>query len=278
MSLLDDRLGATSIVTARQRDLQLVADCDDDSIVTVQPSTSVSNGISAIATSPFHFDIEQALQESRAYRMVTRDTCDNSFVSSAFRTNAWSVYLGLTLANISVISVLALPLFASDISNPQYYNFGTRTLEPGLAELSWMGSFVAEVAQSPVPELKPDTTRSVDSSTDGEGSTSIEKVPAEAPTTEDGKKIQEVSVMETEVPGLPNFEQVLPKNQRKEKQKTQGKTECRNQEGDAVQRELTTPPTAPPSVTAMSWTCHGCHRPGEEKANFTLGNVEMTQS
>lgn len=169
MSLIDDRLGATSTITARQRDPQPVADCDDDSIVTVQPSTSVSNGISAIATSSFHFDIEQALQESRAYRMVTRDTCDNSFVSSAFRTNAWPVYSGLTLANISVISVLALPLFASDISNPQYYNFGTRTLEPDLAELSWMGSFVAEVAQGPIAELKPDTTRNVDSGTGGEG-------------------------------------------------------------------------------------------------------------
>lgn len=80
---------------------------------------------------------------------------------------------------------------------------------------------------------------------------------------------------ETEVPGLPNFEQVLPKNQRKEKQNMQGKIKCRHQEGDAVKRESMTPSTASPAVIAISWTCHGCHRPGKERANFTLGKFSQ---
>lgn len=55
--------------------------------------------------------------------MAKQDCCDRSFVSSAIRTNAWSIFSGLSLADISIISVVALPLYADDITNQEHYSF-----------------------------------------------------------------------------------------------------------------------------------------------------------
>lgn len=49
---------------------------------------------------------------------------DYSMRSSIARTNAWSIFSGISLSNISEISVIALPLYSEDIANPQHYNFG----------------------------------------------------------------------------------------------------------------------------------------------------------
>ena len=49
---------------------------------------------------------------------------DFSFRSSIARSNAWSVFSGLSLGDISIMSVVALPVYPDDISNPQHYDFG----------------------------------------------------------------------------------------------------------------------------------------------------------
>ncbi|KAF4499311.1 Ras family, other [Fusarium agapanthi] len=85
--------------------------------------------ISAVL-SLFEFDFEHDLKLSRVYRLAKRDTMDFSIHSSVARTHAWSSLSGISLSDISHISVLALPLYVEDISNPQHYNFGQDTIQP----------------------------------------------------------------------------------------------------------------------------------------------------
>lgn len=51
---------------------------------------------------------------------------DVSFTTSAVRTHAWSIFSGLSLSDVSVISAIALPLYLSEISNHQWYNLAGR--------------------------------------------------------------------------------------------------------------------------------------------------------
>jgi hypothetical protein len=67
---------------------------------------------------------EDDLKLSRVYSRTQLYESDVSFTSSAVRTHAWSVYSGLSLAEASVISAIALPLYSHDISNSQWYKFG----------------------------------------------------------------------------------------------------------------------------------------------------------
>lgn len=69
--------------------------------------------------SPF----EQDLETSRVYRRATRMSLDLSVRSSVAQTHAWSMFSGLSLGQISNLSVLALPLYADDITNAQHYAF-----------------------------------------------------------------------------------------------------------------------------------------------------------
>jgi hypothetical protein len=64
---------------------------------------------------------EEILENTRVYRRTQRNSADASFRSSMVRTHAWSVFSGLSLADISVQSVIALPLFPEDNVNLQWY-------------------------------------------------------------------------------------------------------------------------------------------------------------
>jgi hypothetical protein len=65
---------------------------------------------------------------------VYKRTClyqpDASFTSYAIRVHAWSIFSGLSLSEVSMISVIALPLYSHDISNSQWYSFGEPS-QPG---------------------------------------------------------------------------------------------------------------------------------------------------
>lgn len=70
------------------------------------------------------FDFEEDLESSRAYRRAQRDTMDFSFRSSIAPSNIWSIYSGLSLGDISIMSVIALPVYQEDITNSENYDFG----------------------------------------------------------------------------------------------------------------------------------------------------------
>ncbi|GAP90620.2 hypothetical protein SAMD00023353_4800690 [Rosellinia necatrix] len=67
------------------------------------------------------FEFERDLVASRVYRRVKRDTMDFSFRSSVSRANDWSILSGLSLADISALSVIALPLDLQDVVNRRHY-------------------------------------------------------------------------------------------------------------------------------------------------------------
>jgi hypothetical protein len=71
-----------------------------------------------IAQNPvaFHRSFEKLLESSRAYRRASHSECDVSFSSSNIRSHAWSALSGVSLADISIISVIALPLESDEIS------------------------------------------------------------------------------------------------------------------------------------------------------------------
>ena len=69
--------------------------------------------------SPFAF--EDDAETSRAQKRTKLNSADTSFTSPAVRTNAWS---NLSLADISVISIIALPLYLHEIPNSRWYTTG----------------------------------------------------------------------------------------------------------------------------------------------------------
>ncbi|RKL09136.1 hypothetical protein BFJ70_g16709 [Fusarium oxysporum] len=69
------------------------------------------------------FDFEDDLESSRVYRRAQRDTMDFSFRSSIARSRNWYVSSGLSLGDVSAISVIALPIYPTDLTNAQHYDF-----------------------------------------------------------------------------------------------------------------------------------------------------------
>ena len=67
---------------------------------------------------------ESFLHRSRAYEHCHFQHSETSLTSSARRSNVLSTFTSLSLADISNISVFSLPIYASDISNSNYYTFG----------------------------------------------------------------------------------------------------------------------------------------------------------
>ncbi|KAI1365901.1 hypothetical protein F5Y08DRAFT_338301 [Xylaria arbuscula] len=67
------------------------------------------------------FEFERDLQLSSVYRRVRRGSMDFSFHSSIARTNAWSLLSDYSLADLSVLSVIALPLDLSEVTNSHCY-------------------------------------------------------------------------------------------------------------------------------------------------------------
>jgi len=61
------------------------------------------------------FDFDDDLANSRVYRRNRKNDSNSSFATSAHYVHSWSIFSGLSLADISVISVISLPLNSEDI-------------------------------------------------------------------------------------------------------------------------------------------------------------------
>jgi hypothetical protein len=75
---------------------------------------------------------QSSLLASRVYRRVKRAESLISFDSSNLGSAAWSIFSGLSLSDMSVLSAIALPLYQSDITNAESYEFGE---EPDLSRV-----------------------------------------------------------------------------------------------------------------------------------------------
>lgn len=84
-------------------------------------------GQTATSGAIIRFAFEPVLQASRVYlRHEQRNECDVSFSSSAQRSHAWSALAGYSLADVSILSVIAMPLTAADVVTGAQYYTGAR--------------------------------------------------------------------------------------------------------------------------------------------------------
>lgn len=107
------------------KDYSLLRGAIGSSSRTASSVISTTSRISDFSSLRFRRDLEN----SRVYRRVKRPESHMSFSSSAVDSRAWSIFSGLSLAEISTVSVIALPLFPSDIQNPNHYTFGSEIEE-----------------------------------------------------------------------------------------------------------------------------------------------------
>ncbi|KAK3296413.1 uncharacterized protein B0H64DRAFT_398195 [Chaetomium fimeti] len=135
LSQSQDSFAAKSIATRHPDDENSTIrdDNNDDSstIRGVQRSNTVRSRFSTFGGSAIKFAFENILEQSRVYRKTDQyQECDRSFASTAQRSHAWSVFSGYSLADISVMSVIAMPLTTLDVANGQYYVIGSETILP----------------------------------------------------------------------------------------------------------------------------------------------------
>lgn len=120
-----------STFTSRREDDHTIvqqqdADANDDALTIREVEHSDSShksidSISTITVSHHGLEFESILEQSWVYRRNERNDCDCSFVSSVQRSYAWSVFSGYSLADISILSVIAMPLTLRELANARYY-------------------------------------------------------------------------------------------------------------------------------------------------------------
>ncbi|QGI65352.1 hypothetical protein CEK27_009323 [Fusarium fujikuroi] len=134
IAAVDMLLRDNSDLSRRMMGMENIVDTMSHRRATIQSTKDIDaqkgKATSSRRSSLFEFDFEHDLKLSRVYRHAKRDTMDFSARSSVARTHAWSSLSGISLSDISHISVLALPLYVEDISNPQHYNFGQESIQP----------------------------------------------------------------------------------------------------------------------------------------------------
>ncbi len=127
---LEDAFDAQSVVSKRRSVALTFRDprYDDEATPPLSPSTTLTKPSSG-------FDFESDLEASRPYRRAQRDTVDFSFRSSVAHSNAWSLFSELSLSDVSLMSVIALPVYADEVGNSHHYAFGKRRPVPPLTPM-----------------------------------------------------------------------------------------------------------------------------------------------
>lgn len=99
-----------------------------DNLSTIRSNETPRSRFSKFSLSAFarsiSFSFEEDLQSSRVYRKASYSHSQTSLTSSARFSTALSVFSGFTLAQVSSISVFALPVYPEDLHNSQWYTFG----------------------------------------------------------------------------------------------------------------------------------------------------------
>ncbi|KAH7350277.1 hypothetical protein BKA66DRAFT_476671 [Pyrenochaeta sp. MPI-SDFR-AT-0127] len=105
------------------------------------------------------FQFESALGASRVYRKVQRETADFSFRSSMALSHAWSALSDISLSDISLVSVVALPVLMDDITNTHHYTFHEPedTVEDNVAPTRIDSALELDTTQDLAPTAKPIT-------------------------------------------------------------------------------------------------------------------------
>lgn len=91
-------------------------------IETVRGASEISGGdLEALEAPTFTFTFDQDLRNSRPYTRAMKRSSMWSTTSSAVHTMNWSCLSGLSLAEVSEISVIGLPISAEELWNGHHY-------------------------------------------------------------------------------------------------------------------------------------------------------------
>lgn len=122
---------APSSIASTSRD---ISETNDDSS-TIRPRNRVPNSSSKISIETtdnaqdlmkgFGFTFDPDLKASRVYMRVWSRDSNNSCSSSIVPSMGWSFLSGLSLADISNISTLSLPISCNELWNAQHYSLDT---------------------------------------------------------------------------------------------------------------------------------------------------------
>lgn len=159
---LEDAFDAMSVLTRDTDRDSIVSGADTATISSVRPSAS--NRFSILEAVKLRFAFDDDLQSSRAYRMVQRRNCNDSILSCDIHTQTWSIFSGLSLAHISVVSVIALPLYPEDVvKHQEFYHFEPAQTEEVVA--TWTHAQVIVDTSAPDPEMHDPINSNESSST-----------------------------------------------------------------------------------------------------------------
>ena len=118
---------------------------DDVSETTVKLGTGTNDHSqsSPLEWKPIGLDthVEDELHASRVYIRTERRHSLSSLSTNSFSNPGWSFLSGLSLAQMSSVAVVALPLTLDELWNPQHYKLTDRTLD----ESATMIGFVPKV-------------------------------------------------------------------------------------------------------------------------------------
>ncbi|VUC25694.1 unnamed protein product [Clonostachys rosea] len=135
LSLLEDRFDARSTFT---RD---PIDHETDDVDTGSETATIREGNTADSfrdsNSPLSisnrisFAFEKILQQSWVYKRNEKNECDQSFITTTTdaRSRTWSIFSGISMAHISILSVIAMPITLLDISYGHYYEINSRPMD-----------------------------------------------------------------------------------------------------------------------------------------------------
>lgn len=96
----------------------------DDSSITRETTVPTCSPLLGMDKVPPRFTFEQDLAGSRVYNKPVNRYSLSSLTSSILYTTALSIFSKLSLSEVSNISFYALPVYAFDLSNSEYYVFG----------------------------------------------------------------------------------------------------------------------------------------------------------
>lgn len=122
MQTSQDAFDARSIATSHIDDDAATARLGDDNSTIRGFAIKRRNGVQSIVNGArggiIRFAFENILEGSRVYKRTAHvHECDQSFDSSVIR----SIFTGYSLAHISILSVIAMPLCSADVSNGRHY-------------------------------------------------------------------------------------------------------------------------------------------------------------
>jgi hypothetical protein len=177
LKALETTLETESILTACFRNGNTVETGDSADAITDQPleisrrtTTTpmiLDSSSTGLPTIGFHSAFESDLNDSRVYKRMQPYECDVSFTSSAVRSHSWSVFSGLSLSQISSISVIALPVYSRELFNKEWYEFVFFD-QPDSQKASALAARIEEIPRADREEEVDASVVAVEAGTEGE--------------------------------------------------------------------------------------------------------------